>query len=71
MEALIASIGRIPAQRTTLYEDVAPERRAASFKAAPLSAPVLTPAHRYERKQSKGSVPPRAQKDSLTKIGIA
>jgi FO synthase len=71
MEALIASIGRTPAQRTTLYEDVAPERRAASFAAAPLVAPVLTPAHRYEREQTRNNVPPRAQKDSLTKIGIA
>jgi FO synthase len=71
MEALIASIGRTPAQRTTLYEDATPERRAASFAAAPLAAPILTPAHRYDRKQPKGSVPPRAQKVSLTKIGIA
>jgi FO synthase len=49
MEALIASIGRQPAQRTTLYNEVAAERRAASFAAAPLAAPVLTPARRYER----------------------
>jgi FO synthase len=69
MEALIASIGRIPAQRTTLYEDVAPERRAVSFTAAPLAAPILTPAHRYEREQPKRGVT-RARKDSLTKIGI-
>ncbi|HEY2227167.1 MAG TPA: bifunctional FO biosynthesis protein CofGH [Xanthobacteraceae bacterium] len=53
MEALISAIGRQPAQRTTLYEDAAPERRAASFKAAPLAAPVLTPAHRYEREPPK------------------
>jgi FO synthase len=50
MEALIRSIGRAPAQRTTLYEAVGEERRAASFAAAPLAPPVLTPAHRYERK---------------------
>ena len=62
MEALIASIGRQPAQRTTLYEDVAPERRAASFAAAPLAAPILTPAHRYEREQPKSAVPPRRAK---------
>jgi FO synthase len=49
MEALIKSIGRQPAQRTTLYQDVAAERRAASFAAAALAAPILTPAHRYER----------------------
>jgi FO synthase len=50
MEALIRSIGREPAQRTTLYEEVGDERRAASFAAAPLAPAVLTPAHRYERK---------------------
>jgi FO synthase len=50
MEALIRSIGREPAQRTTLYEDVSDERRETSFAAAPLAPPVLTPAHRYERK---------------------
>jgi FO synthase len=71
MEALIGAIGRQPAQRTTLYEDVAAERRAASFAAAPLAAPVLTPAHRYERKPPKSNPPPpRAQNTSLTKIGI-
>ena len=50
MEALIRTIGRVPAQRTTLYEDASEEHRAASFAAAPLAQPVLTPAHRYERK---------------------
>ncbi|HEY6259372.1 MAG TPA: 5-amino-6-(D-ribitylamino)uracil--L-tyrosine 4-hydroxyphenyl transferase CofH, partial [Xanthobacteraceae bacterium] len=50
MEALIRAIGRQPAQRTTLYEDADAERRTASFAAAPLAAPILTPAHRYERK---------------------
>jgi FO synthase len=53
MEALISAIDRQPAQRTTLYEDVAPERRAASLAAAPLAAPVQTPAHRYEREPPK------------------
>jgi FO synthase len=71
MEALISSIGRTPAQRTTLYEDVAPERRAVSFAAAPLAAPILTPAHRYEREPQGSGVPPRARKESLTKIGTA
>jgi FO synthase len=52
MEALISSIGREPAQRTTLYEEVPAERRTASFAAAPLAAPILTPAHRYERSGS-------------------
>jgi FO synthase len=71
MEALISAIGRKPAQRTTLYEDVAAGRRAASFAAAPLAAPILTPAHRYEREQPKGNRPPPRQGDvQLTKIGI-
>jgi FO synthase len=64
MEALIASIGRQPAQRTTLYEEVASERRAASFAAAPLAAPILTPAHRYERQQ------PRARGASPAQLSI-
>jgi FO synthase len=49
MEALIRSLGRTPRQRTTLYRDAAAERIAASFGAAPLSEPVNTPAHKYER----------------------
>jgi FO synthase len=64
MEALIAAIGRKPAQRTTLYGDVAAERRAASFAAAPLATPILTPAHRYERAQ------PGERRDALAKIGL-
>jgi FO synthase len=71
MEALISAIGRVPAQRTTLYEDVPCDRRAASFAAAPLAAPVLTPAHRYERDPSTSSVPPpRARSETLAKSGI-
>jgi FO synthase len=49
MEELIRSLGRSPRLRTTLYGDVAGERRAASFGAAPLSEPVNTPARKYER----------------------
>jgi FO synthase len=64
MEALIAAIGRKPAQRTTLYGDVAAERRAASFAAAPLAAPILTPAHRYDRAR------PGERKNVLAKIGL-
>jgi FO synthase len=56
MEVLIRSIGRKPAQRTTLYEEVDAERRAASFAAAPLAAPILTPAHRYARSESRPRV---------------
>jgi FO synthase len=40
MEATIRAIGRTPRQRTTLYEDAPPDRRTASFGAAPLAEPV-------------------------------
>ena len=43
MEALIARLGRIPQQRTTLYLPVTDERCASSFAAAPLQDVVLTP----------------------------
>jgi FO synthase len=51
MEELIRSIGRTPRQRTTLYADAPPPRRAASFDAAPLTDPINTPARRYERQR--------------------
>jgi FO synthase len=50
MEALIRDIGRTPKQRTTLYDDVAADRVAASFDAADLAPVVLPRATRYERK---------------------
>ena len=37
MEALICSLGRLPQQRTTLYEHPPVQQRLASFRAAPLS----------------------------------
>ena len=43
MEALIRASGRVPRQRTTLYEDVTEERVAAARRAAPLQERVLTP----------------------------
>jgi FO synthase len=43
MEAVIRTAGRRPEQRTTLYRQVSPERRAASFGAAALSDLVMTP----------------------------
>ena len=49
MESLIRSLGRTPYQRTTLYAAAPPPRIAASFAAAPLAAPINTPAHRFER----------------------
>jgi FO synthase len=49
MEALIASAGRVPSQRTTLYGTVEAERRECSFAAAPLLDTVLTPLQRHRR----------------------
>jgi len=46
MEALIATAGRTPRQRTTLYGTASAARRAASFDAAPLAPPVQTPLRR-------------------------
>jgi len=43
MEELIRSAGRVPRQRTTLYDDAPPERVTASFGAAPLAEPVNPP----------------------------
>jgi FO synthase len=43
MEALIRASGRVPRQRTTLYADAPPDRRAASFGAAPLADPLNPP----------------------------
>jgi FO synthase len=49
MDALIRSLGRRPAQRTTLYGEVDPERSAAGYRAAPLSAPIQTPLRERRR----------------------
>jgi FO synthase len=43
MEELIRAAGRTPRQRTTLYDEVPSERRAASFGAAPLAEPCNPP----------------------------
>jgi FO synthase len=43
MDALIRAAGRVPRQRTTLYERVPAERRRASFGAPPLSEPLDPP----------------------------
>ena len=43
MEAVIVAAGRRPQQRTTLYQEVPAERRAASFAAAALADLVMTP----------------------------
>jgi FO synthase len=43
MEAVIAAARRRPEQRTTLYQPVPAERRAASFNATALADLVMTP----------------------------
>jgi FO synthase len=54
MEELIRSGGRIPRQRTTLYDDAPEERRLASFGAAPLAEPWNPPV-----KDARLVAPPR------------
>jgi FO synthase len=49
MEMMIRSVGRVPKQRTTLYQDVPEERVSASFGAGALAPVVLPRAVRYER----------------------
>ncbi len=49
MQELIAEIGRVPGQRTTVYGEVPLERVDASFRAAPLTEPVNRPPPRRER----------------------
>ena len=46
MEALVASIGRQTAQRTTLYAEAPAERHRAGREAAPLAPVIQTPARR-------------------------
>ena len=53
MEELIASMGRRPRQRTTLYASVTPERYRTSFEAPTLREVVKTPARRYERGRAR------------------
>ncbi len=60
MEELIRSAGRVPRQRTTLYETPPEERVAASFGAAPLAEPLNPPV------QDAGLVaPPRLVRPGL------
>jgi FO synthase len=47
MDALIEGAGRLPYQRTTLYDQAPAERTAASFGAAPLAATVNPPPRRH------------------------
>jgi FO synthase len=47
MDRLIHVIGRVPEQRTTLYGQVATQRRDLSYAASPLESLVLTPAGKH------------------------
>ena len=51
MAATIEAAGRRPRQRTTLYEDVSPERIEAGRRAGELTEIINTPARKYERKR--------------------
>jgi FO synthase len=61
MEDLIRSAGRVPRQRTTLYGDAPPERRAASFGAPPLTEPWNPPV-----KDARLVAPPRLVRPGFT-----
>ena len=59
MEEIIKSLGRIPFQRTTLYNSAPEEQRQASFCATELQPIVLTPSKRYSRSSKElGNVRP-------------
>jgi FO synthase len=65
MEELIRSAGRIPRQRTTLYDDVPEERRLASFGAAPLAEPWNPPV-----KDARLVAPPRLVRPGFARAGV-
>lgn len=52
MDTLIRSLHRRPAQRTTLYDEVAEQRRLLSYAAAPLGACVTGSTERQRRAES-------------------
>lgn len=52
MDELISSLGRVPSQRTTLYQAVAQEQQARSYGAADLAPIVLTPAQKRRADRS-------------------
>lgn len=64
MEELIRSAGRIPRQRTTLYDDAPEGRRAASFGAAPLAEPWNPPV-----KDARLVAPPRLVRPGFATAG--
>jgi len=49
MEEIIRSIGRLPLQRTTLYQPAPQERQHTAHNARELQPIVLTPSKRYAR----------------------
>ncbi len=53
MVAMIEAADRRPRQRTTLYEDVAPETASRGLAAEDLAAVVNTPARKYERRRQR------------------
>ncbi len=53
MEEIIRSVGRIPVQRTTLYQRASEERHTRAFHAAELQPIVLTPSKRYSRAHAR------------------
>src|SRR5204863_229934 len=59
MEATIHAIGRAPRQRTTLYGDAPPDRRAASYDAAPLAEPLNPSINDADLKKPSRLVRPR------------
>ncbi|MFL5981281.1 MAG: 5-amino-6-(D-ribitylamino)uracil--L-tyrosine 4-hydroxyphenyl transferase CofH [Gaiellaceae bacterium] len=64
MEELIRSCGRVPRQRTTLYDKVPPERWAASFGAPPLAEPWNPPV-----KDARLVAPPRLVRPGFAPAG--
>ncbi|MFU8817707.1 MAG: 5-amino-6-(D-ribitylamino)uracil--L-tyrosine 4-hydroxyphenyl transferase CofH, partial [Pseudomonadales bacterium] len=52
MHEMITAAGRVPRQRTTLYQQATPERIAVGLAAGELTEIVNTPARKYERKRS-------------------
>jgi FO synthase len=58
MRRMIEAAGRLPRQRTTLYQDAAAQRVAAGLAAGEITEIINTPARKYERKHDKGLVRP-------------
>ncbi len=52
MEDLIRSVGRVPRQRSTLYDDVDENVRGRGMQTIPLEEVINTPARKYERKRT-------------------